>query len=148
MTRQPLRKTRSRKGGADRIEALAERYRLKTRIDRENGARIVPGQLGHLYEYDSDLLGVIVMSDPAKKPYWNRSRSKLPDAEFVILQNGDLEGSAAFGPDNPAQANLAIKIADARRRFPFKPRRMHWRTYRRVSDEYAVVAGSYCHSCH
>jgi hypothetical protein len=98
------------------IQALANRYRLKTCIDREDRTTIIPGKLGHLYEVDDRLLGVMVMPLTDRKHHWSRIRAKLRAAEFVILQNGDTEGSASFNPDNPAQARLAIKAVGAEKK--------------------------------
>jgi hypothetical protein len=58
----------------------------------------------------------MVMPDSDGKHRWSRARAKLQQAGFVILQDGDTEGSAAFSPDNPAHAKLAIKVVGARKK--------------------------------
>jgi hypothetical protein len=115
-TTQPLTKRRRRKAETDGIKGFAERYRLKIRTDPGDDTRIIAGQLGHLYQADEGLLGVMVMPDSGGKRRWSCARAKLQEAGFVILQDGDTEGSACFSRDNPAQAKLAIKIVGAKKK--------------------------------
>ena len=65
---------------------------------------------------DDQFLGVIVLPAKPNARRWNLARTELPAAGFVILQDGDYEGSANFRSDNPAQAKLAIKVVGAKRK--------------------------------
>jgi len=58
----------------------------------------------------------MVMPDSGGKRRWSCARAKLQEAGFVILQDGDTEGSASFSRDNPAQAKLAIKMVGAKKK--------------------------------
>ena len=97
------------------IQEIADFNRLKTRVD-EDGAKIIPGKLGHIYEYDEDTLGVMVMPDPPRKQYWGHTKRTLAEAGFVIRQDGDGEGVGLFDPQNPGQLKLALRAARIRRR--------------------------------
>jgi hypothetical protein len=106
------------------IQDFATRYRLHTRLD-DDQTTIIPGKYGHIFEYDDDVLGVIIMPQPhlklpppnkpqppVKKPkYWSHQRRVFEQAAFTITQDADYEGSATFDPSNPAQAKIAIRSA-------------------------------------
>ena len=98
------------------IQVFARRHRLKVRTDPKDSTPIIVGRFGHLYQVADQLLGVMVMPPKPSARYWNAAQAKLLEARFVILQDGDYEGSASFNPDDPAQARLAIKIAGAKRK--------------------------------
>jgi hypothetical protein len=70
---------------------------------------IVPGKLGHLYEYDDRHLGVIVVPSKPRKNYWAFTRARLERLCFVTVQDGDCEGAAYFDPECAEQAKAAIK---------------------------------------
>jgi len=105
----------------DPIQAFATRNRLKTRVD-DDGTRIIPGKYGHIFEYDTGQLAVMVIPDPPRKNYWTFSRTKLLEAGFVLLQNGDSEGSALFSPDDAEQTKLAIQVSGVKRKRRVSPR--------------------------
>ena len=48
------------------IENAAEAHRLRTRLDPDDGTKIIPGRLGHIYEHDEGVLGVMVMPNPPR----------------------------------------------------------------------------------
>jgi hypothetical protein len=98
------------KGVMDEIQSFANRYRLKTRFS-DDGTRIVPGKFGHIYLYDDDVLGVMVMPNPPRRNYWGHVCATLLRAGFVVVQDGDCEGAATFDPTNPNQEELAIRAA-------------------------------------
>ncbi len=104
-----------------RIHRFADRYRLKTRVCVEDGTTIVPGSVGHIYEYDNHLLGVMVMPDPPRKRYWGCVRAALLEAGFTLVLDGDGEGAAVFDPENEQQARLAIRVAGIKRRRRLSP---------------------------
>lgn len=97
------------------IEKFAEKYRLKTRID-EDGTKIIPGRVGHLYEYDDEVMGVIVMPVPPRKQYWGYTRTALISVGCSVVQDGDGEGAATFDPANLEQVKAALKAARVKKR--------------------------------
>jgi len=104
----------------DQIQAFAIRHRLKGRVD-EDGTWIIPGKYGHIFEFDTGQLAVMVIPDPPRKNYWTFSRTKLLKAGFVLLQNGDSEGSAMFSTDDAEQGKLAIQVSGVKRKRRVSP---------------------------
>jgi hypothetical protein len=106
------------------IQEFAANYRLHTRLD-DDQTTIIPGRYGHIFEWDNQILGVMIMlqpqlkfpppdqpQPPIKKPqYWNYQRRAFQHAGFTITQDGSYEGSATFDPSNPLQAKIAIRSA-------------------------------------
>ena len=114
------------------IQDFAAKYRLHTRLD-DDQTTIIRGKFGHIFDYDDNVLGVMIMlqprlkfpppgqpQPPIKKPnYWGFRRSAFLHAGFTITQDGSYEGCATFDPQNPAQAKIAIKAAGIKsRRIP------------------------------
>jgi|SRR5215472_359303 len=107
---------RNQRGGdVDQVHAFATIHRLKALVD-EDGTKIIPGRYGHIFAYDSGQLGVIVIPNPPRKNYWAFARTKLLEAGFVLLQNGDSEGSGLFSADDTEQAKLAIQVSGVKRK--------------------------------
>jgi len=104
----------------DSITAFATLLGLKVRVD-EDGTKIIPGRHGHIYQYDDNLLGVMVMPDPPRKRYWGCARTALLKAGFTLVQDGDGEGAAIFDPENPNQARPAIRVAGIKRKRRLPP---------------------------
>lgn len=102
------------------IQKFADSHRLKTRIDAD-GTKIVLGKAGHIFEYDHELLGVMVMPDPPKRNYWGYVRASLVEAGFQVVQDGDGEGVATFNPANPTQVKPAIRAAGVKHRRTLAP---------------------------
>ena len=103
------------------IQQFATKHRLKTRID-DDLTKIIPGKgFSHIYEYDDDLLGVMVMPKPPRRQYWGYTKSLLVRNGFTVVQDGDGEGAATFDPNHPYQAKLAIKAAEIKRRRILSP---------------------------
>ena len=92
------------------IQDFATRYRLHTRLD-DDQTTIVPGKYGHIFDYDDDSLGVLIMPKKPRLYYWGFRRTAFLQAGFTVTQNGDHEGAATFDPQNPAHAKLAIRSA-------------------------------------
>lgn len=103
------------------VQSFADRHRLKTRVSTEDGARIIPGKVGHVFEWDDGVFGVLIMPKPPRKQYWGFARRELLAAGFEIQQDGDGEGSATFDPSNPQQAKAAIRAAKVLRTRAFSP---------------------------
>src|SRR2546430_2282648 len=88
-------------------------HRLRTRTD-EDHTLIAGGRRGHVFQYSSDRLGVLVM--PAKPAIWARQRKALIAAGCTVVQDGDAEGTASFDLGDPKQVAAALKAADVRRK--------------------------------
>jgi excisionase family DNA binding protein len=109
------------------VESFANRYRLRPRIS-EDCTKIIPGRSGQIYEYSSDLLGVLVMPDPPRWRYWGCVRTTPLEAGFNLVQDGDGEGAATFDPNHPIQAEAAIRAAGVKRKRQLSPDQRDQRT--------------------
>jgi hypothetical protein len=98
------------------IEQFATKHGL--RLSREvDGTNIVRGKVGHIYEYNDELLGVLVMpTDRSQNKLWGYARSALVRAGLQLTQDGDTEGSAVFDPNDEKQVRAVIKVAVIRKR--------------------------------
>ena|SRR5215813_8081563 len=110
----------SRSGEADVIQVFADRHRLKARFD-EDETRFIPGKLGQIYEYGGGRLAVMVMSATPHKNLWGRTRNRLEKLGFVIIQDGDSEGTATFDHSDHDQSRAAIKAARISRKRQLSP---------------------------
>ena len=95
------------------ISEFSKKMRLRAKFG-EDGEAIVAGRRGEIYEYDSSLLGLLLM--PRKKFVWVNARRKLEAVGCTILQDGDEEGAASFNPENPAQTRLVLRLVGCKRR--------------------------------
>jgi len=50
------------------LTRFATQHRLRTRVD-DDLTTIIPGKVGHIYEFDDKLLGVTVIPDPPRRQY-------------------------------------------------------------------------------
>lgn len=92
---------------------FAAEHRLNPRSDVD-GTTVIFGRRGQIFEYCNGRLGVLLQ--PGRASVWPRTRKKLIDAGFEIVQNGDREGTALFDPANSDQARLAIRVAGAKKK--------------------------------
>ena len=124
------------------LREFAERYRLKLKRDLGDGTEIIPGRPegSHIYEYGEGELGVMVISDSARR--WGNARRAFLAAGMIIRQNGNREGAASFDPANRSQARLAIKHArvKARRRLSALQREVLVRARARIGKTSAPEA--------
>jgi hypothetical protein len=97
------------------LQRFADEHRYKTRID-EDGTKIIPGKVGHVYERDDQCFGVMVMSDKGTAGKWNNARRSCLAVGMTLLQDGDMEGSLGFDPANREQVKLAIRVAKVKTR--------------------------------
>src|SRR5262245_27127903 len=81
----------------DSITPFATRLGLKIRVD-EDGTKIIPGRHGHIYQYDNDFLGVMVIPNPPRRRYWGCARTTLLKVGCKLVQDGDGEGAVIFDP--------------------------------------------------
>jgi hypothetical protein len=96
------------------ILAFAQRERLRARRDVD-GAVVVPGRFGQLFEYSGGVMGLMIMPKPPRSRYWGALRRRLEDCGLSIRQDCDGEGTATFDPNNHEQSNLAIRAAGIKR---------------------------------
>jgi hypothetical protein len=98
--------------------AFARQYRLKARPNPDDdGAEVILGRQGQIYEYDENQLAVLFMPPGEPRPrMWTTFKRAAIGLGMVLRQNGDAEGALSFDPANPKQAKLAIKIAGAKRK--------------------------------
>lgn len=112
------------------LQQIATDYRLRVSRD-ECSEVIIRGRTGHIYAYDDSVLAVLLFLSNNRA--WTYVRRKLVAAGFRLLQDCDTEGTATFDPQNPEQANLAIKVTRVKRR-------------RRVSPATAALLASFSKS--
>ncbi len=100
------------------ITEFAQRHRLQVNRDTRDGTTIIPGRKGesHIFEYDDELMGVLVMPNAGTAHWWNAARAAFLSAGMQITQDADGEGVATFDPENPEQVRLALQYADVKRR--------------------------------
>ena len=100
------------------INEFAQKHRLQLQRDGGDGTTIIPGRKGksHLFEYDGESLGVVVMPENSTAHWWNAAREAFLRAGMEILQDCDQEGTVIFDPENREQVRLAFKYAEAKRK--------------------------------
>ncbi len=96
------------------LHQFAAKHRLKVVTDKDDGTSIIRGQTGHVYEFDEHCLGVMYLSTNVAKT--NNRRKACEAVGMEVVQDGDTEFAVVFGPDNPKQAALAIRVAGCKRR--------------------------------
>ena len=71
-----VKKSKRRKFVSNNIKQFAEQYRLKT-VKDECDDTVIKGRLGHshIYEYDADKFGVLIMPDTNTVNRWNKART-------------------------------------------------------------------------
>jgi hypothetical protein len=102
------------------VQRFAQTNRLKTKIDAD-GTLVIPGKLGHIYQYDENRLSVMVMPANSRVRQWNVTRRMLANLGFSIMQNGDCEGAAAFSPGDQEHARAAVRAAGIKRKRQLSP---------------------------
>lgn len=103
----------------ENLAQFAERKRLRIKRD-EVGELMIPGRIGHLYEHDCGVFGLMLVSPNGDDPKLDntlRSRMRKALAEGLKLhQEGDYESTFTFNPDNTQHAQLAIRLVGAKRK--------------------------------
>jgi hypothetical protein len=95
------------------LRSFAQAERLKLRKD-EDGSLIVPGKKGHLWEYGDCFLAVTLLELTPRK--WSHRRKLCLEAGMHLHQDGDFEGTCLFDPSDPTQVEVAIRVAEIKRR--------------------------------
>ena len=93
--------------------SFAEPHRLRVRRD-DDGAAIIPGKYGHLWEFDDNTLALTLLDLTPKK--WGNRRRACLGAGMEIHQDGEDEGTLLFDPADDDQLALAVKVCGIKRR--------------------------------
>jgi hypothetical protein len=115
-----IRRPQKRGPASTQIRLFANRYRLNLRADAD-GTKIIPGKMGQIYEYDGDVLAVLVMPSPPRQRYWGCARLALQTSGLVVVQDGDGEGAATFDPFDSNQVKAAFQAAGLKRKRQLSP---------------------------
>ena len=107
------------------IAEFAAQHRLRVTKDA-CGDAIIAGRIGtsNIYEYDTDRLGVMFITDAHRAPRtnrWNRFKAACLAADMTAVQIGDAEGAFAFDPTDAKQAAIAITGIRARAKRRLSP---------------------------
>jgi len=99
------------------ISTFAEKHRLQYKRGTDR-TYIIPGKLGHIFDYGNGNFGVILLGDSDDSKLDNTLRARMRKAEreglepFVV---GDFEGVFLFDPADTQKARLAKKLVGAKR---------------------------------
>lgn len=97
------------------IKDFATKYNLHVKSDKQDDTSVIPGSVGHIYEYSPSELGLLILppGDPRPRLY-TAIKEKCMSVGMTLRQNCDAEGAFSFDPENKIQARLAIKVAQVR----------------------------------
>ncbi len=100
-----------------RLRTFAEAHRLRTRRDEDN-TLMIPGKVGHIWEFDEDLLAVTLLNLTNGKWSGEKRGRRKPccDVGMKLHQDGDCEGTLLFDPEDAEQVELALRVAEVKRR--------------------------------
>jgi|HubBroStandDraft_1064217.scaffolds.fasta_scaffold04293_3 hypothetical protein len=107
------------------IHEFAIKYRLKVRVDKDDGTDIIPGthDQSHIYEDDGEL--AVMFITPATKPARPRKHRDLGlAARMKLRQYGDAEGCLTFDPGNAEQVKVAFRLAGVKRKRQMSQKQM------------------------
>ena len=103
----------------ENLAQFAERKRLRIKRN-EVGDLMIPGRIGHLYEHDCGVFGLMLMSPNGDDPKLdNTLRSKMRKAlreGLELHQRGDYESSFLFDAENKQHTHLAIRLIGCKRK--------------------------------
>ena len=103
----------------ENLAQFAERKRLRIKRN-EVGELMIPGRIGHLYEHDCGVFGLMLMSPNGDDPKLdNTLRSKMRKAlreGLELHQRGDYESSFLFDAENKQHTHLAIRLIGCKRK--------------------------------
>jgi len=105
------------------IQAFAEAYRLKVRLDG-CGDPIIPAKLGHLYAHGAGRFGLMLEAPAHDTRLDNTLRARKRTAlvaGFTLHPEGACESITLFDPGDPRQAALAIRLVRAKRKRLLSP---------------------------
>jgi hypothetical protein len=100
------------------VKEFGSKFKLLTKRDEE-GADIIRGKAGHIFQFSNTQLGVMFLCKSAKT--WGNRRRICEDARMTLIQSGDCEGCLIFDPTDASQARAAIRAVEARRKKDLSP---------------------------
>jgi len=103
----------------ENLAQFAERKRLRIKRN-EVGELMIPGRIGHLYEHDCGVFGLMLVSPNGDDPMLdNTLRSKMRKAlreGLELHQRGDYESIFLFDAENKQHTHLAIRLIGCKRK--------------------------------
>jgi hypothetical protein len=96
---------------------FSDQYRLPVTRDHCNHP-IIRGKFGHIHEHGSGLLGIVLEAAANNDRFDTTLRSRkrrAMAAGFVLHQEGDCEAILLFDPADLDQAQLAIRLIEAKK---------------------------------
>jgi hypothetical protein len=97
------------------ITEFANKYKLHLKTDKQDDTLIIPGRMGHIYEYSPSELGVMILPPGDHRPrLYTAIKKKCLSSGMILRQDCDAEGALSFDPENKRQARTAIKAAQVR----------------------------------
>lgn len=97
------------------ISDFATTYKLHLAKDKQDDTLIIPGRIGHIYEYGPGELGLLILPLGTFRPHlYTAIKKKCLSVGMVSLLDCDGEGTFSFDPEDEAQARMAIKVAGVR----------------------------------
>jgi hypothetical protein len=110
---------------AERLRTFAANHRLKVR-SHEDGTLIIPGKVGHIWEFDEDFLAVTLLNLTKRKWGGDKKRRREEGPRkgrkheccrvgMELLRDGDCEGTLLFYPEDAEQVKVALKVAEVKR---------------------------------
>ncbi|MEK9722979.1 MAG: hypothetical protein VW405_05770 [Rhodospirillaceae bacterium] len=96
------------------LHEFAVANRLHVRRSPEDGSPEIAGRAGSIYPMGDGRLVVLALD--LTKRQWSARRRLGLSVRMTLHQDGDAEGSLVFDPHDPKQAEVAIRIAGARRK--------------------------------
>jgi hypothetical protein len=100
------------------ISEFASKYNLRLQYEPSDEAHVIVSRDGQsqIYEYGSELLGVIIMPKTNNAYRWRSARRAFESVGIEIRQSGDTEGSATFDPTDCKQVQVVMKHAKIRQK--------------------------------
>lgn len=117
--RQPIPAEHGETQSPADLTEFAGMKRLPLRRHKDDGTLVCFGRLGHLFQYDDNLLGLAIIVEGNTGRFDNMLRSRCRRAEqagFTPVVVADFEGIFTFHPADQELCRLAVKLAGVRRK--------------------------------
>jgi hypothetical protein len=96
------------------VRDFSTTYNLRLTKDKDD-TEVIQGTVGHIYEYGSDELGLVIVPPGNPRPrLYTSIKTKCCSAGMTLRQDGDAEDALSFYPEDKQQARMAIKVAAVR----------------------------------
>ena len=100
------------------LRSFAEDNRLRVRRGEDN-SQLIPGKVGHVWDYGDGLFGVTLLDLTPKK--WGFRRNACLAVGMRLQQDGHDEGTLLFDPVDEEQVKMALKVAKLKRKRQVSP---------------------------